>query len=68
MLREGGSLLTMTCLSAVRAVPHYEVMGLAKASLTARVRYLAAATSVPATSAATPSPPAPSRPWPPRHP
>ncbi|MFA7557727.1 MAG: SDR family oxidoreductase, partial [Hydrogenophaga sp.] len=43
MLREGGSLLTMTCLGAVRAVSHYGVMGLAKATLTARVRYLAAA-------------------------
>ncbi len=42
MLREGGSLLTMTYLGAVRAVPHYNVMGLAKASLEASVRYLAA--------------------------
>jgi enoyl-[acyl-carrier protein] reductase I len=37
-----GALLTMTYLGAVRAVPHYNVMGLAKASLEASVRYLAA--------------------------
>lgn len=37
-----GSLLTMTYLGAERAVPFYNVMGLAKASLEANVRYLAA--------------------------
>lgn len=37
-----GALLTMSYLGAVRAVPHYNVMGLAKASLEASVRYLAA--------------------------
>ncbi len=37
-----GALLTMTFLGAVRAVPNYNVMGLAKASLEANVRYLAA--------------------------
>ena len=37
------SLLTLTYLGAVRAVPNYNVMGLAKASLEANVRYLAAA-------------------------
>ncbi|MGE0080415.1 MAG: enoyl-ACP reductase [Thiohalomonadaceae bacterium] len=42
MLRPGGSLVTMTYLGAVRAVPHYNVMGLAKASLEAGVRYLSA--------------------------
>jgi enoyl-[acyl-carrier protein] reductase I len=42
MLRAGGSLVTMSYLGAVRAVPHYNVMGLAKASLEAGVRYLAA--------------------------
>lgn len=42
MLRDGGSLLTMSYLGAVRAVPHYNVMGLAKASLEASVRYLSA--------------------------
>ncbi len=35
------ALLTMTYLGAVRTVPHYNVMGLAKASLEASVRYLA---------------------------
>jgi enoyl-[acyl-carrier protein] reductase I len=37
-----GSLLTMSYLGAERAVPNYNVMGLAKASLEANVRYLAA--------------------------
>lgn len=36
-----GSLLTLSYLGAERAVPHYNVMGLAKASLEANVRYLA---------------------------
>ncbi|ROR32000.1 enoyl-ACP reductase FabI [Inmirania thermothiophila] len=36
------ALLTLTYLGAVRAIPHYNVMGLAKASLEASVRYLAA--------------------------
>lgn len=42
-LMEGrnGSLLTMSYLGAVRSVPHYNVMGLAKASLEANVRYMA---------------------------
>ncbi len=42
-LMEGrrAALLTLTYLGAVRAVPHYNVMGLAKASLEACVRYLA---------------------------
>lgn len=42
-LMEGrnGALLTMSYLGAVRAIPHYNVMGLAKASLEANVRYLA---------------------------
>lgn len=35
------ALLTLTYLGAVRSVPHYNVMGLAKASLEASVRYLA---------------------------
>ena len=38
-----GSIVTMTYLGAVRSVPNYNVMGLAKASLEANVRYLAAA-------------------------
>ena len=37
-----GSLLTLTYLGAERAIPHYNTMGLAKASLEASVRYLAA--------------------------
>jgi enoyl-[acyl-carrier protein] reductase I len=41
-LRAGSALLTMTYLGAVRAVPGYNTMGLAKASLEASVRYLAA--------------------------
>ena len=36
-----GALLTLTYLGAIRAVPNYNVMGLAKASLEANVRYLA---------------------------
>jgi len=36
-----GSLLTMSYLGAVRTVPNYNVMGVAKASLEANVRYLA---------------------------
>jgi enoyl-[acyl-carrier protein] reductase I len=42
MQGRNGSLLTMTYLGAVRAVPNYNVMGVAKASLEANVRYLAA--------------------------
>jgi len=43
-LMEGrnGALLTLTYLGAQRVVPHYNTMGLAKASLEASVRYLAA--------------------------
>jgi len=41
-LRPGGALLTLTYLGAERAVPGYNTMGLAKASLEASVRYLAA--------------------------
>jgi enoyl-[acyl-carrier protein] reductase I len=39
--RGGGSIVTMTYLGGVRAVPHYNVMGVAKATLDASVRYLA---------------------------
>jgi enoyl-[acyl-carrier protein] reductase I len=38
----GGSIVTMTYLGGERAVPHYNVMGVAKAALEASVRYLAA--------------------------
>ena len=40
-LRPGAALLTLTYLGALRAVPNYNTMGLAKASLEASVRYLA---------------------------
>ncbi len=42
MMGPGGSLLTLTYLGAERVVPHYNVMGVAKAALEASVRYLAA--------------------------
>ena len=42
MLRPGSALLTLTYLGAERVVPNYNTMGLAKASLEASVRYLAA--------------------------
>src|SRR5207247_1114715 len=41
MADRGGALLTLTYLGAERAIPNYNVMGLAKASLEANVRYLA---------------------------
>ena len=41
MKGRGGSLLTLTYLGADRALANYNVMGLAKASLEANVRYLA---------------------------
>jgi len=37
----GGAILTMTYLGGERAVPHYNVMGVAKAALDSSVRYLA---------------------------
>jgi enoyl-[acyl-carrier protein] reductase I len=39
--RGGGSIVTLSYLGAVRAVPNYNVMGVAKAALEACVRYLA---------------------------
>jgi enoyl-[acyl-carrier protein] reductase I len=42
ILGKNSSLLTLTYLGAVRVVPNYNTMGLAKASLEASVRYLAA--------------------------
>jgi enoyl-[acyl-carrier protein] reductase I len=39
--RGGGSIVTMTYLGGKRAVPHYNVMGVAKATLDSSVRYLA---------------------------
>jgi enoyl-[acyl-carrier protein] reductase I len=38
----GGSIMTLTYLGSTRVVEHYNVMGVAKASLEASVRYLAA--------------------------
>lgn len=37
-----GAMLTLSYIGAVRAMPHYNVMGVAKASLEANVRYMAA--------------------------
>lgn len=42
MMAEGGSILTLTYYGAERVMPHYNVMGVAKAALEASVRYLAA--------------------------
>jgi enoyl-[acyl-carrier protein] reductase I len=42
MAGRNGALVTMTYLGAVRAIPNYNVMGVAKASLEANMRYLAA--------------------------
>ncbi len=41
IMNEGGSLLTLTYYGAERVMPHYNVMGLAKAALEASVRYIA---------------------------
>ncbi|MDA8231491.1 MAG: enoyl-ACP reductase FabI [Magnetospirillum sp.] len=41
LMSDGGSLLTLTYLGAERVMPHYNVMGVAKAALEASVRYLA---------------------------
>jgi len=41
MKGRAGSLLTLSYLGAIRAVPYYNVMGLAKAALEAEVRYMA---------------------------
>jgi len=41
MLRDKSSLLTLSYLGALRNVPNYNTMGLAKASLEASVRYIA---------------------------
>jgi enoyl-[acyl-carrier protein] reductase I len=42
LMSSGGSLLTLTYAGAERVMPHYNVMGVAKAALEASVRYLAA--------------------------
>lgn len=41
LMNDGGSLLTLTYYGAEKVMPHYNVMGLAKAALEASVRYLA---------------------------
>jgi enoyl-[acyl-carrier protein] reductase I len=41
LMDKGGSLLTLTYYGAERVMPHYNVMGVAKAALEACVRYLA---------------------------
>jgi enoyl-[acyl-carrier protein] reductase I len=41
LLREGGSVLTLTYYGAEKVVPHYNIMGVAKAALEASMRYLA---------------------------
>jgi len=42
MMTDGGSMVTLTYYGAERVMPHYNVMGVAKAALEASVRYLAA--------------------------
>jgi enoyl-[acyl-carrier protein] reductase I len=41
LMAEGGSLITLTYYGAEKVVPHYNVMGVAKAALECTVRYLA---------------------------
>ena len=41
LMAEGGSMLTLTYYGAEKVMPHYNVMGVAKAALEASVRYLA---------------------------
>lgn len=42
LMDEGGSIITLTYYGAEKVMPHYNVMGVAKAALEASVRYLAA--------------------------
>ena len=42
LMTDGGALVTLTYYGAERVIPHYNVMGVAKAALEASVRYLAA--------------------------
>ncbi|MAF98433.1 MAG: enoyl-[acyl-carrier-protein] reductase FabI [Micavibrio sp.] len=42
MMKEGGSLITLTYYGAEQVMPHYNVMGVAKAALECSVKYLAA--------------------------
>jgi len=41
IMNDGASILTLTYLGSIRYIPHYNVMGVAKAALEASVRYLA---------------------------
>ncbi|MTV83255.1 enoyl-ACP reductase FabI [Secundilactobacillus folii] len=41
IMNEGGSIVTLTYMGSVRAIPNYNIMGIAKAGLEAAVRYLA---------------------------
>ncbi len=41
LMQDGGSIITMTYYGAEKVVPHYNVMGVAKAALECTVRYLA---------------------------
>jgi enoyl-[acyl-carrier protein] reductase I len=41
LMNDGGSILTLTYYGAEKVMPHYNVMGVAKAALEASVRYLA---------------------------
>src|SRR3990170_7183944 len=43
MMPEGGSMLTLTYYGAEKVIPHYNVMGVAKAALESSVKYLAMA-------------------------
>jgi enoyl-[acyl-carrier-protein] reductase (NADH) len=62
LMGDGGSLLTLTYYGAEKWMPHYNVMGVAKAALEASVRYMAADLG-PRRSASTPSRPGRSRRW-----
>ena len=42
LMKNGGALLTLSYMGAIRVIPNYNVMGVAKAALEASVRYLAA--------------------------
>lgn len=42
LMKDGGSMLTLSYFGAEKVIPHYNVMGVAKAALEASVRYLAA--------------------------
>ena len=41
LMKEGGSIITMTYMGAERVIPNYNVMGVAKAALETSVKYLA---------------------------